>query len=293
MEAKSQEKEFLLSIIASLCYIHTTQPGGSPMTQSTEEIPQQPIETEEQVEQTAPEQELKERNGFISWYGRARDYYRRSPRLRKAVYQKRFGPAFWTIASIFSLTINIILIVIIILLGRQLFNLKNMVTDQLINGLYDNFVLMDQANIKTTVNVSSTIQVQDEIPVVFDLPLSQDTEVVLVNDTPIEGATIFLNWVAVPLDIILPAGTPLNINLDLVVPVSQTIPVVLNVPVNLTVPVDIPLNQTELHEPFTGLQGVVAPYRSLLSNTPNSWNQIPVCKTWWAGWLCNLLLGSE
>jgi hypothetical protein len=263
------------------------------MTQPTDKTPQQPIDPEEQIEQPALEQKPGYASGSAPWYGRARDYYIHSPRLQKVVYQKRFGPAFWTIASIISLTFNIILFVLIIFIGRQLFSLKNMISDQLINGLYDNFVLMDQANIQTTVTVSSTIQVQDEIPVVFDLPLSQNTEVVLVNDTPIQGATIFLNWVAVPLDIILPAGTPLNINLDLVVPVSQTVPVVLNVPVNLTVPVDIPLDQTELHKPFTGLQGVVAPYRSLLSKTPDSWDQIMLCKTWWAGWLCTLLLSSE
>jgi hypothetical protein len=32
----------------------------------------------------------------------------------------------------------------------------------------------------------------------------------------------------------------------------------------LNVDVDIPLNQTDLHEPFVGLQGVVKPYYCLL-----------------------------
>lgn len=226
-------------------------------------------------------------------YTRAKAYYQRSPRLQRFVWQKKFAPAFWTVASLLSLAVNVILIVAIILLGRQLFTLKDLVSDQLVNGLYDNFVLMDQAHIKTTIHVSSTIQVVDEIPVVFDLPLSQNTEVVLIQDTPINGATIYLNGVPVPLDLILPASTPLNISLDLIVPVSQTVPVVLNVPVNLAVPVDIPLEQTELHTPFAGLQNVVSPYRILLAATPAGWQQVALCQHWWSGWLCDLLSGAE
>ncbi|MGW8249027.1 MAG: hypothetical protein ACWGO1_00165, partial [Anaerolineales bacterium] len=73
--------------------------------------------------------------------------------------------------------------------------------------------------------------------------------------------------------------------LDMTVPVSQTIPVQLSVPVDLTVPVDIPLNQTELHEPFIGLRNVVAPYNSLLSLLPDSWHETPLCGRW-TGWMC-------
>jgi hypothetical protein len=199
------------------------------------------------------------------------------PRVRPFLWRGRLGPAFWTVASTLSLVVNVILIVILILLGRQLFFLKEtVVSDQLINGLYDNFVLMDQAHIRTTITVSDTIQVKDTIPVVFDLPLSQKTVVTLTEKTPIKGATIYLNNAAVPLDLDLPAGTKLGINLNLTVPVNQMLPVTLNVPVNLTVPVDIPLDQTELHKPFVGLQQVLAPFRNLLADVPATWGS--VCK---------------
>ena len=199
------------------------------------------------------------------------------PRLRPFLWRGRVGPAFWTVASTLSLVVNIILIVILILLGRQLFFLKTtVVSDQLINGLYDNFVLMDKAHIKTTITVSDTIQVKDTIPVVFDLPLSQKTIVTLTESTPIKGATIYLNGQPVPLDLDLPPGTKLGIELNLTVPVNQTVPVVLNVPVNLTVPVDIALNKTELHEPFVGLQQVLSPFRKLLGDVPDKWSE--VCK---------------
>ena len=180
-------------------------------------------------------------------------------KVDRFLYQGKIGPAFWTFASLVSLLVNGVLLVVILLLGRQIFAIKGMVSGQLIDGLYDNFLAMDQAHIVTTIEVVDTIQVQDTIPVVFDLRLNQQTQVVLTQDTPVINATIFLNGQAVPLDLVLRKGTPLNIALDLTVPVSQTIPVVLNVPVKLKVPVDIALDQTDLHRPFTGLQDAYSP----------------------------------
>jgi hypothetical protein len=207
------------------------------------------------------------------------------------LWQGKVGPAFWTVASLISLSVNIILIAILVLLGREIFTLKSLVDRQLIGGLYKNFIQMDEAHIVTSIRVQDTIQVSDQMPVVFDLPLQQDTQVVLTQNTPVKNATIFLNGAAVPLDIILKEGTPLNIRLDMTVPVSQTIPVELSVPVDLTVPVDIPLNQTELHEPFIGLRNVVAPYNQLLSPLPDSWQETPLCGRS-TGWLCRWIFAE-
>ena len=198
---------------------------------------------------------------------------------------------FWTVASVISLTFNIILVVIVLLLARQLFVIKGVVSKQVVGGLYQNFIKMDQAHIKTTINVKDTIQVNDTIPVVFDLPLNTVTTVKLTEDTRLSKATVFLNGSTVPLDIILRKGTTLPIKLDMTIPVSQTIPVVLTVPVDLQVPVDIPLDQTELHEPFIGLQNVVAPFDKLLAAPPNSWDETPLCRPG-LFWLCNWLKGK-
>lgn len=208
----------------------------------------------------------------------------------KYFWQGKILPAFWTIASVISLTVNILLIVVLLLVGRQLFAIKQVSSD-LIGGLHQNFIKMDAAHIVTNITVQDTIRVQDRIPVVFDLPLNQITTVRLVEDTPVNRAIVILNGQRVPTNIILRKGTDLKIKLDLTVPVSQTVPVVLNVPVNLNVPVDIPLEQTELHEPFVGLQDVVKPYDILLSNLPHSWEETPVC-TPWLGWLCDWLAGE-
>ena len=155
----------------------------------------------------------------------------------------------------------------IVVLSTQLFSLKRLVQDQLLGGLFDNFVLMDQAHIRTTIPVSASV------PAKFDLPLQTNTTVILTEDTAINGARVNL-WTGglsitdAPANIILPAGTRLPIALDLVVPVDQMIPV------NLTVEVDIPLAQTELHKPFVGLQEVVRPYYKLLKDLPDNWADI-------------------
>jgi hypothetical protein len=137
---------------------------------------------------------------------------------------------------------------------------------------------MDQARIITS------IQVVDTIPVSFDLPVSKSTTVRLTENTRVRGARVNLRTGGLtitnaPTSIVLPAGTELPVALDFVLPVQASIPV------NLTVPVDIPLNETELHEPFVGLQEVISPYNEMLSASPQSWNDVPLCDSW-AGWLC-------
>ncbi len=71
-----------------------------------------------------------------------------------------------------------------------------------------------------------------------------------------------------PTDILLPAGTQLPIELNLEVPVDTT------VPVDLEVFVEIPLRDTQLHNPFVGLQNVISPYNELLANTPDDWQEV-------------------
>ncbi len=91
----------------------------------------------------------------------------------------------------------------------------------------------------------------------------------LTEDTTVKGMTIYnLNAGALFIsqaqaDIILPAGTDLPVALNIVVPVDQKISV------KLLVDVDIPLNQTDLHPPFVGLQDVVKPYYTLLGDLPD------------------------
>lgn len=173
-------------------------------------------------------------------------------------------PIFWTVASVVSMLVNVVvviaLIVIIQLLGgtKAAISFAQSQVDGLLGGLYNNFVKMDEANIKTTIHV------EKDIPVQFNLNVSGSTNVTLSQDVSITGALVTVNTGGLNINkaranIVLPAGTVLPIYIEnLVVPVDKTVPAVLDVPV------DIPLNQTELHEPFVGLQKVVEPYYCLL-----------------------------
>ncbi|MBL8100881.1 MAG: hypothetical protein JNK81_16985 [Anaerolineales bacterium] len=188
-----------------------------------------------------------------------------------------FGPRFWTIASVISLTINgitllALLITAFILLrnGLGISSLLNM-GNSLLGGLYTNFEKMDRASIQTNVEVNTTI------PVKFDLQLNQQTNVVLSQDVTITNALVTVNTGGLNISranttIVLPQGTTLPVVLNLVVPVDTTVPVTLNVPV------DIPLSQTQLHEPFTGLQDVVRPFYCMINSNAVNLNGEPICR---------------
>jgi hypothetical protein len=195
--------------------------------------------------------------------------------LKFAAPQWKFLPAFWTIASVMSFTVNIVLLIVAAVLLQ---NLKTVgvtatgISDQLLGGLYNNFVKMDAASIKTNIHV------EKDIPVQFTLNVSGATNVTLSQDVRITGAFVTLRSfgskvINDPASIILPAGTVLPIYIEnLVVPVDQKVPAILDVPV------DIPLNATELHQPFTGLQDVVKPYYCLIKpGALNLTDNSPVC----------------
>jgi hypothetical protein len=229
-----------------------------------------------QSKQTLPKQEDKTKEIHVS------------PRVKHFFWQGKLLPAFWTVASVVSLFVNLVLIIVLISLGKQLFEFKKLIEGQLIGGLYNNFVLMDKAHIITDINVDASI------PIRFDLPVSSNTTVYLTKDTKIPNTWVALNTagqginlsINAPADITLPEGTPLDIQLTLMVPVSTT------VPVSLPVHVDIPLNQTELHQPFTGLQSVVRPYRDYLGGLPDTWEETVLC-TSKADWFCQKLFGTS
>lgn len=186
-----------------------------------------------------------------------------SPEREPRRYRFRFLPAFWTIASLMSITVNIILIVIILILFQMLGAIQNTADDQfsgLLGGLYTNFVKMDQATI------TSTIPVDAVIPLKIVVPVKTTTQINLAQTVTIPDAHVRINTGGLNIDanavVTLPANTPLTVNLDFPLTVENSIPVHLDVPVN------IPLNQTQLHEPFVGLQKVVEPWYCIVE--PNA-----------------------
>jgi hypothetical protein len=90
------------------------------------------------------------------------------------------------------------------------------------------------------------------------LPIQQNTDISLTESLTIPRAQFVINSgglsINAPASITLPAGTNLPVTLNVAVPVQVTIPLTLQVPIN------IPLSQTGLHQPLTGLQDTMRSY---------------------------------
>lgn len=172
--------------------------------------------------------------------------------------------AFKDFAIVFSFIMNFVLLVIVLILGLLLFDIKNGILEPLVDGLHTNFIKLDEANI------IRQLAVQDEIPVQFTLmvedsinvTLTQDVELVRPATFNLPGGGGIINGTV---NLRLPAGLELPIALSLPVDVNEM------VPVNLLVDVEIPLDETQLHEPFYGLRMLLEPYVQLLDAMPGSW----------------------
>lgn len=182
---------------------------------------------------------------------------------------REFWIAFRNIAVIFSFIMNFILVIILLFVVYLIFQIKNGIAEPLIDGLHSNFVGLNEAEIETTVIVN------DEIPINFELTVQDTVVVTLAEPAVIDNVPAQFEIVGGggsitgTVDITLPAGTPLTIDLTLLVPVEQQIPVVLNVPV------DIPLSETQLSVPFTNLRNLLEPYVKMLDNLPSAWDEVP------------------
>lgn len=172
--------------------------------------------------------------------------------------------AFKTFAIIFSFVMNLVLLIVLLAILPLIIPIVNEIAKPIVGGLNSSFVDM------STATISRTIEVNDHIPIDFTLPLSTTTNVVVIDDVPLQGVParfilpggggsingqVFLD---------LPRGLSLPVQLDLQVPVSQT------VPVHLAVGVQIPLSETELGGPFNRLQALFEPLDRLLSGLPSS-----------------------
>jgi len=159
--------------------------------------------------------------------------------------------SFLDAATVCSLFLNVILLAILLIMAFQIRNIKTTMSG-LLRGLYGNFVEMDKTSIATTITVDQ------QVPIDFMLPIQQNTDVTLTQSVAISNAHIVINSGGFtfngPASITLPAGTNLPVALNMAVPVKFSVPVTLQIPVN------IPLAQTDLHQPLTGLQDSIRAY---------------------------------
>jgi hypothetical protein len=184
-----------------------------------------------------------------------------------------FGPAFWTVTGILSLLVNGILIALVLYLASSLASMQMTASDagaNILSGLYTNFEKMDRSSI------TSSIPVDTQVPLNITVPVQKTTTITLASAAVIQNARVRISTSALNIDapaqVTLPAGTPLDVSMTFDIPVQTTIPVHLDVPVN------IPLSQTQLHEPFTGLQEVIRPFYCLIEPNALNLDGQPVCR---------------
>ena len=183
----------------------------------------------------------------------------------------RFLPIFWTVASVLSLLVNLILLILLVSLWRGLGNLNlTSLGPGLVGGLYTNFERMDRAHIQTVIPVQTTI------PLDASIPVRTTTAITLAQDVSIQGAHVKINTplfnIDAPANVTLPAGTSLNVGLNFDLPVKMDVPVVLNVPV------DIAMQQTDLHPALLGLEDTIRPLYCMVSPAALSLDGAPVCR---------------
>lgn len=191
------------------------------------------------------------------------------------------GKWFWRFMVIFSFTVNIILVGVLIFLLLTIFDIKKNIAQPLIEGLHSSFVGLNDATIDWTIPVRTSIDVTDQSITVDDTILLDKDTIVTLTDS------VFLNVTA---NITLPgvgnlnnAQVALSLPKDLQLPVhlSLDVPVVLDVPVNLEdIPVDldvravIPLSQTQLHDPVENLRLLFEPIVRVLGNLPGDFSEV-------------------
>jgi len=173
--------------------------------------------------------------------------------------------------------INIILIVVIILISREVSSLKRMLMGNVLGGIYLSIGQIDQVTLNTEARFDDSIKVD------FPLQINQSAEVVLRSDTFIPGAIISistggLNIEKAPADIILPAGSRLPVQLDMTVPVNTTIPV------SFTLPISLQVSGSDLHQPLVDLQNVLKPYLFDYMEGSKTTKDLAACKVF--GFIC-------
>ena len=126
------------------------------------------------------------------------------------------------------------------------------------------FVVLSLATINTTIPIRQQLPIQFDLPVKFTLPLNQNTTVTTLTPTHISTVVnlslgAFGN-VDAPVSLELPAGTPLQVNLRINIPVSTMVSVNQIIPVNFDQGLAINLGKAGLNLVVAGHRGTVKNY---------------------------------
>ncbi|MCD4738812.1 MAG: hypothetical protein K8R89_06090 [Anaerolineae bacterium] len=174
-----------------------------------------------------------------------------------------FWPAFKNFAIIFSFVVNFILVLVLLLSPGPLLMAKAQLAEPLLNDLDAAFEALGETEIQTTVDIDA------EIPVQFTLLLNQVTDVVLVEEVPLNAPATFQlpGWggsIHGMVSLNLPVSMTLPVALSLEVPVDET------VPVQMEVDVIIGLNEAGMGPAIEQLRGVFSPINVSLQSLPDT-----------------------
>ena len=174
-------------------------------------------------------------------------------------------PRLWKAMIITSFVVNMILLAVLIGAGYFYWRWKAEIATTTVGvqgfahdnvaELRDVVQQLQAAHIKTTIPLNQPLPLKGLGVVV---PVSQEPVVTLVEPVPLnlEGADIDLGagnrLRAQNINLVLPAGTPLKIKLDMQIPLDDV-----TIPIKLDVPVDIAMADTELAPQFRRLGNVV------------------------------------
>lgn len=171
------------------------------------------------------------------------------------------GEAFWLafekFALLFSFTVNVVLLIVVLVLVGLVLPLKNQVARPMMDQVMAEIDRLGNTHIQTTVTV------EDEIRVKFDMPLNQEVTVTTTEPVPMTTGAYFVlpgggGYIRGTVSIDLPADTTLPVMLNTTVPVDQM------VPVKLSVPVDINLGDTDLKDSVDNFKALLEPIDNLL-----------------------------
>jgi hypothetical protein len=192
---------------------------------------------------------------------------------------------------VFSFTVNLILVLVLLLAIGPLFQAKNQILEPLLTNLDQAFQGLGETKIDTTVYVEESIPISFTLPlsqplgISFDLPINQSTVVVLNEPVPLNAPARFtlpsaggvINgsvYLELPRGMRLPVQLTMNVPVQTVIPVNLDVPVGEEVPVEMAIPVTIELGEAGLDPAVQRLRGVFSPLRDSLEKLPDGIDEI-------------------
>ncbi len=182
-----------------------------------------------------------------------------SPRESRRGCVSRYWEAFKNIAILFSFTVNLITVLVILILLMSLLPAKEIFISPIMGKVWGGLQDFDNAKIETTV------QIDHQLPIAFPVHVRENpTTVRLTAPVSMNMPARFVlpgggGTINGTVTVVMPAGTRLPVVIeDMTIPVAQTIPV------QFDQPVTIYLRDTELHTVIGNFQDLLRPFYELL-----------------------------